>query len=126
MLERLSEFKVRSAIIFTATCKGCHQLSCVLEHLGLPCVALHSGRPQKQRLAALAQFKASAGWGVAGLSGTEHPRSRCMLRADIVSAVSRMSLPLMLPHVVRRASWCQSFSQQTSPAVASTSRQLTW
>ncbi|KAG1669053.1 hypothetical protein FOA52_003971 [Chlamydomonas sp. UWO 241] len=57
VLEKLAEHKVRSAIIFTSTCKGCHLLSLILEQLGLKCAALHSGRPQKARLAALSQFK---------------------------------------------------------------------
>ncbi len=35
--------KVRSAIIFAGTCRGCHLLSLLLEELGLPAVALHSG-----------------------------------------------------------------------------------
>ncbi|KAG2451318.1 hypothetical protein HYH02_003923 [Chlamydomonas schloesseri] len=49
--------KVRSAIIFAGTCRGCHLLSLLLEELGLPAVALHSGKSQKGRLAALARFK---------------------------------------------------------------------
>ncbi len=35
--------KVRSAIIFSGTCRGCHLLALLLEELGLPAVALHSG-----------------------------------------------------------------------------------
>ncbi|PNH08364.1 DEAD-box ATP-dependent RNA helicase 36, partial [Tetrabaena socialis] len=53
----LPEKKVRSAIIFTSTCRGCHLLSLLLEELGLPAAALHSGKSQKARLAALARFK---------------------------------------------------------------------
>ncbi|GLC70576.1 hypothetical protein PLESTF_001010400 [Pleodorina starrii] len=49
--------KVRSAIIFAGTCRGCHLLSLLLEELGLPAAALHSGKSQKARLAALARFK---------------------------------------------------------------------
>ncbi|GFR48805.1 hypothetical protein Agub_g10756, partial [Astrephomene gubernaculifera] len=49
--------KVRSAIIFASTCRGCHLLSLLLEELGLPAAALHSGKSQKARLAALARFK---------------------------------------------------------------------
>eukprot|EP00882_Tetradesmus_deserticola_P031448 GHRQ01035560.1.p1 GENE.GHRQ01035560.1~~GHRQ01035560.1.p1 ORF type:complete len:297 (+),score=193.69 GHRQ01035560.1:34-891(+) len=48
---------VRSAIVFVSTCKGCHMLSLLLRELGLPAAALHSGKSQKQRLAALASFK---------------------------------------------------------------------
>ena len=43
VLGRLQELKVRSAIIFTSSCKGCHLLSLVLEELGLACASLHSG-----------------------------------------------------------------------------------
>ncbi|GIL92704.1 hypothetical protein Vretifemale_20211 [Volvox reticuliferus] len=49
--------KVRSAIIFSGTCRGCHLLSLLLEELGLPAAALHSGKSQKARLAALSRFK---------------------------------------------------------------------
>ncbi|GIL57572.1 hypothetical protein Vafri_12776 [Volvox africanus] len=49
--------KVRSAIIFSGTCRGCHLLSLLLEELGLPAAALHSGKSQKARLAALSCFK---------------------------------------------------------------------
>lgn len=48
---------VRSAIIFSATCKGCHLLSLLLEELGLPAAALHSGLSQRERLASLSRFK---------------------------------------------------------------------
>ena len=43
LLGQLQEHKVRSAIIFASTCKGCHLLSLVLEELGLRCASLHSG-----------------------------------------------------------------------------------
>ena len=57
ILDRLKEFKVRSAIIFCSTCKGCALLSLVLEQLGIPAAALHSGKAQKHRIAALSAFK---------------------------------------------------------------------
>ncbi|GAX86279.1 hypothetical protein CEUSTIGMA_g13691.t1 [Chlamydomonas eustigma] len=57
VLGQLQDLKVRSAIIFSSTCKGCHLLSLVLEELGLSCASLHSGKPQKQRIAALSKFK---------------------------------------------------------------------
>ena len=44
LLNMLKELKVRSAIIFASTCKGCHLLSLILEELGLPCASLHSGK----------------------------------------------------------------------------------
>eukprot|EP00879_Flechtneria_rotunda_P013446 GHRR01014039.1.p1 GENE.GHRR01014039.1~~GHRR01014039.1.p1 ORF type:complete len:452 (+),score=134.02 GHRR01014039.1:87-1358(+) len=49
--------RVCSAIIFVSTCRGCHTLSLVLRELGIPAAALHSGKSQKQRLAALQMFK---------------------------------------------------------------------
>lgn len=49
--------RVRSAIIFVSTCRGCQALSLLLGELGLPCAALHSGKKQAARLAALASFK---------------------------------------------------------------------
>lgn len=43
LLGNLAEHKVRSVMIFSSTCKGCHLLSIILEQLGLRCAALHSG-----------------------------------------------------------------------------------
>ena len=60
LLAKLPELKVRSAIIFCSTCKGCHLLSLVLERLGVAAAALHSHKPQRQRLAALDRFKSGA------------------------------------------------------------------
>ncbi|GFH22098.1 uncharacterized protein HaLaN_19509 [Haematococcus lacustris] len=57
LLGLLPTLKVRSALVFCSTCKGCALLALMLQELGLQCAALHSGRPQKQRLAALASFK---------------------------------------------------------------------
>jgi hypothetical protein len=45
--------RVRSAIIFVSTCKGCHMLSLVLRELGLPAAALHSGEHVAQGVASL-------------------------------------------------------------------------
>ena len=39
-------------------CAGCHLLGAVLAELGLRCVALHSHKSQKRRLAALHTFRA--------------------------------------------------------------------
>ena len=58
LLGELAELSVRSAIIFCSTCSGCHLLAAVLAELGLSCVALHSHKSQKRRLAALHTFKA--------------------------------------------------------------------
>jgi ATP-dependent RNA helicase DDX49/DBP8 len=49
--------KVRSVIVFVSTCRSCQLLSLLLRELGLPCAALHSGKKQNHRLAALASFK---------------------------------------------------------------------
>lgn len=48
-----------SIMIFTETCKQCQVLSMTLNNVGFPNVALHAMIKQKDRLAALAQFKSS-------------------------------------------------------------------
>ena len=53
LLSQLEGHKVRSAMVFCATCRGCHLLSLVLEELDIPCAALHSHQTQGRRLAAL-------------------------------------------------------------------------
>lgn len=53
MLESLAERSVRSAMVFCATCRGCHLLSLLLAELGVPSAALHSRLSQGRRLAAL-------------------------------------------------------------------------
>ena len=45
--------QVRSAMVFCATCRGCHLLGLILEELGIACAALHSQQTQGRRLAAL-------------------------------------------------------------------------
>jgi len=55
--EAFAEQGTRSAIIFTSTCRGCHLLTLTLQQLKLPCAALHSLQPQRERLRALDQFK---------------------------------------------------------------------
>ncbi|KAF5834091.1 P-loop containing nucleoside triphosphate hydrolase protein [Dunaliella salina] len=60
VLGQLANYKVRSTIIFCSTCKGCHLLHQILEELGFACAALHSGKPQRQRQAALSSFKSEA------------------------------------------------------------------
>ncbi|XP_013395640.1 probable ATP-dependent RNA helicase DDX49 [Lingula anatina] len=54
-----SENDKSSIMIFTNTCKYCQILAMMCRELGLPCVAIHSMLPQKQRLAALAKFKSN-------------------------------------------------------------------
>jgi hypothetical protein len=56
-MQRVVRVQVRSAIIFTSTCKACHLLSYLLEELGVACTALHSGKDQRRRLAALHRFR---------------------------------------------------------------------
>nr|CAD7413815.1 unnamed protein product [Timema poppensis] len=46
-----------SIIIFTDTCKTCQLISMILNEVGYENVYLHSMTPQRQRLAALSQFK---------------------------------------------------------------------
>ena len=58
LLGDLEALAVRSAIVFCSTCAGAHLLAAVLAELALPCVALHSHKSQKRRLAALHTFKA--------------------------------------------------------------------
>jgi ATP-dependent RNA helicase DDX49/DBP8 len=53
LLQSLEERGVRSAMVFCATCRGCHMLSLLLEELGVRAVALHSHLTQGRRLAAL-------------------------------------------------------------------------
>ncbi|KAK3746124.1 hypothetical protein QZH41_008828 [Actinostola sp. cb2023] len=47
----------KSIIVFTHTCKNCQVLASMFYKVELPCVALHSLMPQRQRLAALSKFK---------------------------------------------------------------------
>ena len=44
-------------IVFAKTCKSAQLLSMTLNHLGFPNAALHSMRPQKERMAALSAFR---------------------------------------------------------------------
>ena len=53
LLTQLQELKIRSAIIFCSTCKGCRLLGYVLSELDIDCTALHSHQSQGRRLAAL-------------------------------------------------------------------------
>lgn len=43
LLEGMAAAKVRSAIIFVGTCRGCQLLALLLRELGLACAELHSG-----------------------------------------------------------------------------------
>lgn len=62
LLSMLKEVKVRSAIIFASTCKGCHLLSLVLGELGLPCASLHSGESLGDMEAAADSRTRESGW----------------------------------------------------------------
>lgn len=57
LLSNLEEEGIRSAIIFASTCRACHHLNLMLDELGMKTTALHSMKPQPQRLAALNRFK---------------------------------------------------------------------
>ena len=46
-------------IVFTKTCRSCQLLSMTLNQLAFPSAALHSMRLQKERMAALSQFRSS-------------------------------------------------------------------
>lgn len=50
-------FKAKSAIIFVSTCERAALISGILEHVGVPNVALHSLLSQHRRLAALGKFQ---------------------------------------------------------------------
>lgn len=62
LLGQLEDLKVRSAMVFCSTCKGCRLLSYVLEELGIGCSALHSHQSQGRRLAALDKYAPPAHW----------------------------------------------------------------
>jgi ATP-dependent RNA helicase DDX49/DBP8 len=57
LLQSLEERNIRSAIVFAGTCRGCALLAALLEELNISSTALHSGLPQKRRMAALDRFK---------------------------------------------------------------------
>ena len=53
LLNSLEEADVRSVIVFVSTCKGCNLLDMLLQELDIPCVALHSHKSQRGRMAAM-------------------------------------------------------------------------
>ncbi|KAF4347097.1 hypothetical protein F8388_017600 [Cannabis sativa] len=57
ILSKMEDMGVRSAMIFVSTCRTCHQLSLLLEHLDQTAVAMHSFNSQPLRLTALNRFK---------------------------------------------------------------------
>lgn len=57
ILNTLKEFNVRSAIVFSSTCRGCALLAALLQELEIASTSLHSGLPQKRRLASLDRFR---------------------------------------------------------------------
>ena len=57
LLKSLEEHSVRSVIVFASTCRGCALLAALLEELEISATALHSGLPQRRRMAALDRFK---------------------------------------------------------------------
>lgn len=57
LMENREAMGVRSAIVFTSTCRSCHMLSLLLAELGIETASLHSLRSQQRRVAALARFR---------------------------------------------------------------------
>ncbi|CAD7698085.1 unnamed protein product [Ostreobium quekettii] len=57
LLTQLEDLKVRSAMIFVATCRGCHGLGLLLRQLGIPVACLHAEMAQRARLGALERFR---------------------------------------------------------------------
>ena len=55
--ENQGEEEPDTVIVFTASCRTCEVLACMLRALGIECEALHSQLPQARRLSALARFK---------------------------------------------------------------------
>jgi len=55
--ENQQEEEPDTVIVFTASCRTCEVLACMLRALGIECEALHSQLPQARRLSALARFK---------------------------------------------------------------------
>lgn len=43
LLTAMAALKVRSAVVFVGTCRGCRLLALLLRELGLACAELHSG-----------------------------------------------------------------------------------
>ena len=57
LLKRLEQLKVKSAIIFVGTVKGCQLVEFLLDELDVKALALHSKQPQRRRLANLDKFR---------------------------------------------------------------------
>lgn len=57
LLRNLEEYDVRSVMVFASTRKSCQNLVQLLEQLEIPVAALHSGLPQRERMASLQRFK---------------------------------------------------------------------
>lgn len=97
LLGQLDELKIRSAMIFTATCRGCHMLNLLLHQLKIPAVALHADLPQKRRLSALERFKS----GIVSVLVATDVASRG-LDIPIVDLVINYDLPVMARNYVHR------------------------
>ncbi|KAK9840738.1 hypothetical protein WJX81_001459 [Elliptochloris bilobata] len=116
LLEGLAERGVRSAIVFTATCRSCHLLSLLLQELSVAAAALHSHQPQRRRLAALDRFKSGA---VAVLLATDvASRGLDIPKVDLVVNFELPMLPTDYVHRVGRTAragrtgWALSFVTQ--------------
>ena len=89
-LLRQLEQQGSTVIVFTATCRACELLACMLRALSLPCEALHSQQPQARRLSAIGRFKQGSlkvliATDVAS-RGLDIPRVGCVLNHNIPAA----------------------------------------
>lgn len=89
-LLRQLEQQGSTVIVFTATCRSCEVLACMLRALSLPCEALHSQQPQTRRLSAIGRFKQGSlkmliATDVAS-RGLDIPRVGCVLNHNIPAA----------------------------------------
>lgn len=60
LLERLDDLDARSAIVFCGTRRGAERFAALLKELRIEAASLHSGLPQRARLASLARVRRGA------------------------------------------------------------------
>lgn len=129
LLQNLEEYKVRSAIIFSSTCRNCAVLAALLTELSIPCTALHSGLHQRRRMASLDRFRNGA---VPILLATD-VASRG-LDIPTVDLVINFDLPLLARDYVHRVGrtaragrrgWSLSFVSQYDVELVNTIEDLT-
>jgi len=129
LLQKLEEFKVRSAIIFSSTCRGCALLSALLSELSIQCTALHSHLPQRRRMASLDRFRN----GIVPILLATDVASRG-LDIPTVDLVVNFDLPLLARDYVHRVGrtaragrrgWTLSFVSQYDVELVNTIEDLT-